>query len=301
MKCSVCTQHSSTPYTKHGKFFNQSIGRYVQRYKCKNCGGTYCETTSTIYYKKKRTSFLDAIFKLICSGMSQRRIALLLGLAQNTVASLLKIIGKIAVTKHSSFLKNLGNIQKISFDEMETFEHTKCKPLSIVMMVSDERKYIMRSRVAIMPCAGPLASVSRKKYGFRPDHRVKALNTCLKSLKKHVSSHTKFKSDKCLRYPKCMKKNFPINIHDTYKGRRACIVGQGELKKIGRDPLFELNHTCAMTRDNIKRLSRRTWCTTKKPRSLQNILNVYIWFHNQLKSKNIKKPSLFTNPNFLLN
>jgi len=36
--------------------------------------------------------------------------------------------------------------------------------------------------------------------------------------------------------------------HRTVKGRRGSIAGQGELKKIGFDPLFSLNHTCAMLR-----------------------------------------------------
>ncbi len=34
--------------------------------------------------------------------------------------------------------------------------------------------------------------------------------------------------------------------HQRFKGRRGCIVGQGELKVGGFDPLFSLNHTYAM-------------------------------------------------------
>lgn len=35
-----------------------------------------------------------------------------------------------------------------------------------------------------------------------------------------------------------------------------------------------------MYRDNIKRLARRTWCTTKRPDSLQEFLDMYAAFHN---------------------
>ncbi len=56
---------------------------------------------------------------------------------------------------------------------------------------------------------------------------------------------------------------------------------QGELKRGGFDPLFALNHTCAMFRDHLKRLSRRTWCTTKRASCLQDLLYVYAWFHNE--------------------
>jgi hypothetical protein len=59
-------------------------------------------------------------------------------------------------------------------------------------------------------------------------------------------------------------------------------VGQGELKRGGFDPLFSLNHTAAMFRDRLKRLSRRTWCTTKRPDRLQLLLDLYAWYHNEL-------------------
>ena len=60
------------------------------------------------------------------------------------------------------------------------------------------------------------------------------------------------------------------------------MTGQGELKKLRFDPLFALNHTCAMLRANINRLFRRTWCTTKKKERLEQHLAVYMDFHNRI-------------------
>ncbi|MGZ3809720.1 MAG: transposase, partial [Bacteriovorax sp.] len=57
--------------------------------------------------------------------------------------------------------------------------------------------------------------------------------------------------------------------------------GQGELKKVHYDPLFKINHTCAMLRYRINRLVRRTWCTTKKIEMLENHLQIYIAYHNK--------------------
>ncbi|MEQ1722809.1 MAG: hypothetical protein ABL930_06505, partial [Pseudobdellovibrio sp.] len=55
---------------------------------------------------------------------------------------------------------------------------------------------------------------------------------------------------------------------------------QGELKKIGFDPLFSLNHTCAMMRAKVSRLIRRTWNTTKKPERLSEHLALAVLHHN---------------------
>ncbi len=52
-----------------------------------------------------------------------------------------------------------------------------------------------------------------------------------------------FLTDKSKHYPRGVKSFFPMAIPTTCKGRRGCVLGQGELKRIGHDPLFSLNHT----------------------------------------------------------
>ena len=47
------------------------------------------------------------------------------------------------------------------------------------------------------------------------------------------------------------------------------------------DPIFSLNHTCAMLRANICRLIRKTWCTTKKRERLVDHIAIYTYLHNR--------------------
>ena len=61
---------------------------------------------------------------------------------------------------------------------------------------------------------------------------------------------------------------------------RGALTGQGESKRKGFDPLWGINHTLAMMRDNIKRLTRKTWCTTKLPESLDDVIAIYVAYHN---------------------
>lgn len=83
-------------------------------------------------------------------------------------------------------------------------------------------------------------------------------------------------------YPSSVKRFFPEASHVVTKGRRACVVGQGELKRGGFDPIFSFNHTAAMVRANINRLIRRTWNTTKKPERLIEHLWIYMNYHNSV-------------------
>ena len=215
-----------------------------------------------------------------------RRIARILGIHRITVARKRRFLSEQARLDQSEFLEQFSSkpIGCVQLDEMETFEHSKCKPLSIALLVSDEPKrerVILGTRVSVMPAKGPLAQVAREKYGFRPDLRSQAIRSLLLESKPLIVPQPQITSDQNPRYPKLIQKQWGQAKHIAVQGKRGCIVGQGELKKIGFDPLFSLNHTAAMFRANINRLFRRTWCTTKKLEALQEHLEVYTAYHNR--------------------
>ncbi len=180
-------------------------------------------------------------------------------------------------------LKQPGaQVKAIEFDEMETFEITKCKPLSIPMVVEKGTRRILGFRVASMPAKGPLAKISLKKYGKRDDDRPKAAMELLEELVPCVSPTALIMSDQNPNYPKWIKSHFPSCSHTAIKGRDSCVVGQGELKKVGFDPIFSFNHTAAMLRANINRLFRKTWCTTKDAERLKAHIALYVQYHNEV-------------------
>jgi hypothetical protein len=190
--------------------------------------------------------------------------------------------------RHQEFLKAFDG-QKLSFvqfDEMETFEHTKLKPLSVPLAVTKSR-HILAVEVASMPAKGLLADKSRKKYGWRKDERNEAILRLLNRLKPLVTKQVKFQSDQSPRYPPLLRKIFPTATHETTPGLRGCVTGQGELKATSWDPIFSLNHTAAMFRANLNRLFRRTWCTTKTPRGLWDHLSLYVDYHNRILVKEV--------------
>ncbi len=132
-----------------------------------------------------------------------------------------------------------------------------------------------------MPAKGHLSRVAYRKYGPRQDRRSEGWNALFYSLKPVVSPEALWLSDENPHYPRHLKAHHSDARHETTPGRRGCIAGQGELKKVGFDPLFSLNHTCAMLRANLNRLFRRTWCTTKTRQGLIDHLWLYVRYHNQ--------------------
>jgi hypothetical protein len=208
---------------------------------------------------------------------------MILNIHRITVARKLTFLGIQARLIHRKWLRNFekpgAQLNQVQFDEMETFEHTKLKPLSLPLVVTKERK-ILAFDVASMPAKGLLADKSRQKYGHRKDERKKVIRAMLKGLKGIVSEYALFESDQNPHYPRLLQEVFPRSRHHAFKGRCGSLVGGGELKKIPWDPLFKLNHTAAMYRANINRLFRKTWCTTKRPDRLKDHIFLYVNYHN---------------------
>src|SRR5690349_18088765 len=73
------------PIVRKGFFYRESSSRFIQRFLCKNCGKRFSTATFNPCYRQKKRRLNPLIRRLLCSGVSQRRIALLLGISRLTV------------------------------------------------------------------------------------------------------------------------------------------------------------------------------------------------------------------------
>ena len=221
-----------------------------------------------------------AVAVQLCAGVSLRETARILFLNYKTIVRKRQFMSRQAKAWVQEFVKGL-QVTQMQFDDMESFEHSKMKPLSITLAVEKRTRFILGARVSAMPAKGLLVKASLKRYGPRPDERKLHRRELLQSLQCVVDPHAEIESDQNPHYEPDVRKYFPQAFYHQYKGRRGCVVGQGEIKAGGWDPLFSLNHSCAMLRANINRLFRKTWCTTKKRECLQEHLYLYFKSHNQ--------------------
>ncbi len=281
--CLLKSTHSSdyrNQVQSHGFFYRQSDRKKVLRFFCRGCEKSFSQATRSKCYRQKKRQLNHTIARLLVSGVSQREGARILKINRKTFIRKFIFMGMLAKEKLVKTNRSHPKALAIQFDDMETFEHTKCKPLSITLAVEEKTRRILHYEVAQMPAKGLLAGISRVKYGKRADHRPKARVNLFKSLKHLVHLKAQIKTDENPHYVMDVKRHFPESRHLTYKGRKGALVGQGELKKIGFDPLFDLNHTCATLRARMNRLFRRTWCTTKKPERLDLHLALTALHHN---------------------
>ena len=283
--CPHCARDSALTdrrtFVRCGHYRRSSDRRIIQRFKCRVCRKTFSRGSFDPCFKQLKRQFNQLIFEHLASGVSQRRLAYLLRLNRKTIKRKFRFLGWQSHMLLNDFNKRFPKAQIVEFDDLETFEHTKCKPLSITLAVEGKTRRILSFSVSRMPAKGLIAKRALKKYGPRPDERAQGRKMMLEQLKDLVEPTALFKSDQSPHYPTDVKRHFPIAQHWTTKGGRGSSGGQGELKKLQFDPIFSLNHTFAKLRADINRLIRKTWCTTKRPDRLRMHVAIMALYHNQ--------------------
>ena len=276
----MCPYCKSNQIKKNGFFSRVVDGRKVQRFKCKSCSKNFSDQTFRLDYRHRKPHINQEIFLYLSSGVSQRRLAINLSVNKKTV--------DIRIDRFGEFCKNHmkaefegQKLDLVQFDEMESWIHTKLKPVTMPIFVEPVKRKIISLDVGDIAAKGKLASISVEKYGKRKCERSTVLYNTLEEVKPICEKDLYLVTDRSPHYPTKIKNVFPESTHIKTKGRRGCVVGQGELKRAGFDPIFSLNHTYAMIRYNLKRLARRTWTTSKRKSKLKSMLYICACYHNQ--------------------
>ncbi len=291
IKCPKCfkkfrrSKNADHVVKKSGFYHRSSDRKFVQRYYCKDCRCHFsCATFAKCFNQKKR-QINSQVERVLSAAVSLRESARILRINRKTIHRRLVFLGQSAQIELKKYNKKFPKSQMVTYDDLETFEHTKCKPVSVGIMVEENTRRILGFNVAKMPAKGLLAKLSVKKYGKRIDERNSKRSELFAEVKNLIEERAIIKSDECPYYLNHIKKYFPKARHETFKGRASAVVGQGELKKVGFDPLFSINHTCATLRYRTSRLVRRTWNTTKNVDRLRLHLAIVSLHHN----RNLKK------------
>ncbi len=267
---------------RDGSFRRKEDSKIIQRFRCKSCRTRFSHATFSDAYRQKKRRVNYRLLKLLASGVSMRRAAFILDVHRKTVERKLPFLaGRCRRLNQFELQKLKGRIHNIQIDDLITKENSKLKPLSVSIAVDENRRMILALEVSQIPAFGHLAHFAVKKYGYRKDEHSAGLTRLFQKITPIVNSEVLIKSDEHQRYPAFISSYLPQARHQTYKSERGCVAGQGELKRLQFDPLFIVNHTCAMLRANVNRLIRKTWCTTKDPQRLKDHLDLFAYFYNK--------------------
>ena len=262
MRCQNCGSDNTKKDSSY-----KSKGKHIQRYKCKACGKRFSNKTNSNNYRMRSQHLEKKIVEMYCERMSIRGIARVLGISINTVT---KYFLKAACKAQIENLKALENrdfvTTYIQFDELETFEHTKKRPLSIMLFIRAKTGQIISAKVSKSHIRALAVSPTVVKDWNAQVDKTKVIQESLVEAKK-VSNrvHTTIACDGLPHQVK-IAKDFCDEGHISIQ------VLESENKKIDLSIL--------KLRQDISRLGRKTLSTTKKAERLQHHLDLYINYHN---------------------
>jgi hypothetical protein len=221
------------------------------------------------------------VLKLYASAMTQRRMAIVLGINRKTVVRKFLFAAYLARKEHQRRIEE-GELKTsvAQFDEMESFEHTRLKPLSVAIAVRARTGEILDAQVATMSCKGHLAAVALRKYGWRPDTRNTARRNVLSKIRRCSRPWLTVVSDKHPAYPGLIGNLLPHAAHLALSRTSKPDLSISPYRKNQDDPMFTLNYTAAKIRHDLSRMARKVWVTTKKKERLQAHLDLYIAWNN---------------------
>lgn len=276
--------NSSCPFAKSpggvfhrkGFFKTKRTNSVFRRYMCVSCKKYFSSRTFAPDYRQKKKDLNPLLSKLLTEGQTIRAAARTIGMTYRNTYNKFLWLARQAKSYRESLKLDASTLY---FDEMETIEHTKCKPVSILLLVNENYR-ILEAKVAQMPAKGRLAAFSRKKYGRRQDLRSKAIRDAFRFTFSKLNSPPKLVlSDAKPSYKPMVKEFFSEARHLVHsredKDRHRDRLHERYHKKLF-DPMFVINQRCAKLRSDIRRLTRRSWCTTKKVENLQLHLDLYL-------------------------
>lgn len=277
-------------YVKNGYRKTKASRTPTPRYRCRDCGRNFSASNNRGTTQQHRPDLSRRIFEYAVSGMTMKRMEVLLGCDTRTIERKIALMAKRAQEAHAAFLsdpKNQTNL--VMMDELETFVHARYKQLSVPVVIDGMTGKILSFGVARTPSKMILGGAGVKPLpagGARwyYDDRPQVVPRVLADVAPLLKERSQIVTDGGVSYPKWIKQELPGVKHSIRLSPKETGLGRAKKRATGEarehDPLFQINVLFAKMRNNIARLGRKTWTTTKSIQALENHLWLYVAWEN---------------------
>lgn len=265
-----CVNHVSPPrdfYRKNGYRRPKHNHQPVPRYQFKACGKNFCATQTKAFKQHHRPDINVQIFKLAVSGVSMRRMVKVVGCSKLTVERKIRHLANEARRHHALFLADPQNhTTHAMMDELETFIHARYRQVSVPVVIRAKTGKVLAFDVCRKPTNMPKVINT-----WSVNHRPLVVPQVLARASVAFKAGTTLSTDGDASYPKWIQNSgitVTHNIQHTPTGNTDY------------DPLFAVNVLFAKMRNDLARLGRKTWTTSKTIAGLRNHLWLYVAWVN---------------------
>ena len=266
----------------------------MQRFRCKGCRRTFSSQTFRIDYRDRRPEHNELLLTFLFSGVGLRQSGRNLGLSVHAVQKKFRKLARHLRLLNRNLLVKLPARRTFLFDEIETYEESPIRPLTVPVLMDKESWLLVDTRAAPIRRVARRGSRSHRRlmhhemvYGRRKDLGRECVRQSLGRLQRLLAGQSAvlLTDEKALYGALCRRRFGPQVAHRRWSGAAP---------RDDFNPLKPINTTEAMLRDNNGRLRRRTWLVTKTRRSLALQLALFQAYRNWHRKRRNRDPDTLT-------
>ena len=283
-----CKHHAAPEprfFRPHGYYVAACRDQPIRRYRCLGCGKTCSVQTFRQDYRDRRPEVNEDLSKYLVSGVGYRQSARLLKMGVHAVQWKARKLARYAELLHQNLCRKLPAGRTFLLDEEETYEGASIRTLTMPVLIERNSWFVVATAVGSTRRLAAAGTGRRSKqdreelkHGPRPDQSHECVTGVLKTLAQCLDGGALvLQSDQKSSYATIAKEVFGERVqHEQTSGRDPRTV---------HNPLFPINTTLAMTRDNCGRLRRKSWLVTKKGVWLQRHMQQFVVYRNYVRKR----------------
>jgi transposase-like protein len=290
----ACRQHRTPEgvfYWRAGCYRPRCRIEPVPRFRCRTCGQNFSRQTFRVDCGDRRPECNEPLLGLLHSGVGLRQSGRLLKLDIHSVQRKLRKMGWALRRLHRNLSPRLTGARTYLLDEEETYENASIRPLTMPVLIEKDHWFVVATTAGSIWRLAPPGTRRRLRqareeslHGPRKDQSQRCVRAMLRTLAQRIGrSELVLRTDQKPSYAPLAKEVFGNRVqHETTSGLQI---------RTSFNPLFPINTTLAMTRDNMGRMRRRTWLVTKRASRLRAHLAIFTTYRNYMRRRFNRDPA----------
>jgi transposase-like protein len=283
--CDAHREPKGVWYVRIGYYVTRCRPEPQQRYRCRHCRRKFSRQTFRHDYGDRKPDTNEPLLKLLTSGVGLRQAGRVVGLDVHSVQGKVRKFGRTCGLLHRNLSARLPGEGTYVLDEEETFETDRSRPLTVPVLVERKTWFVVDATAGKIRRLARRGSKRRRRqeaheqaHGRRADESRECVRRTLQALKDRIGeTRLTVQSDEKSSYRTLVREMFgALAVHESTPGTAA---------RTTHNPLFPINTTVAMTRDNNGRLRRRSWLVSKECKCLIQQLQLFLVYRNYMRRR----------------